>query len=66
MRIEILVGEYRTSRGITLEQLADKSKISKSTLNRIENEQSKVSFENMIKIAEALDVKMEDLYKIHR
>lgn len=59
--MEIRVWERRNERGITLEELEKLTKISRSTLNRIENGQISPRFIHLEKIAEALDVKITDL-----
>lgn len=59
--MEIRVWERRNERGITLEELEKLTKISRSTLNRIENGQISPRLIHLEKIAEALDVKITDL-----
>lgn len=55
------ITELREGRGLTLEQLAEIVGISTSYLWRLENEKRNLSLKNMTKIAQALDVKPEDL-----
>ncbi len=59
--MEIRVWERRNERGITLEELEKVTKISRSTLNRIENGQISPRFIHLEKIAKALNVKITDL-----
>ena len=59
--MEVRVWERRNERGITLEELGKLTKISRSTLNRIENGQISPRLIHLEKIAEALDVKITDL-----
>ena len=59
--MEVRVWERRNEKGITLEELEKLTKISHSTLNRIENGQISPRFIHLEKIAEALDVKITDL-----
>lgn len=59
--MEVRVWDRRNERGITLEELGKLTKISRSTLNRIENGQISPRLIHLEKIAEALDVKITDL-----
>lgn len=60
--MKILLNKLRREKGITLEELAVQSGISKSTLNRIENEITFPTMNQMEKLAIALGVKISDLY----
>ena len=60
--MKILLNKLRSEKGITLEELAVKSGISKSTLNRIENEITFPTMNQMEKLAMALGVRISDLY----
>lgn len=64
MRVEILLKEKRKERHLTLAQLSDKTGISTTHINDIENNIKEPSISMMIRIAKALDVKIEDLYKV--
>lgn len=64
MHIEILLKEKRKQKNLTLVQLAEKTGISKTHINDIENNLKEPSLSIMVRIAKALDVKMEDLYKV--
>lgn len=57
------IWEVRTSKNYSLTKLANKSKISKSTLNRMENGQAPLDLYKLEKIADALGCKIEDLYE---
>lgn len=61
--MEILLWQARTNKGWGLEQLAEKSGVSKSTLQRIENGETSPTMDVMEKIAKALNVKISDLYE---
>ncbi len=64
MRIEILVKQIRTERNMTLGKLADKSGVSRTHINDIENNLKSPSLFVMIKLARALDVEITELYKV--
>lgn len=61
--MKIKIWEMRTEKNITLEKLARRSGMSKSSINRYENEQQEVSIQKLEKIAKALNCKIEDLYE---
>ena len=48
-------------KGMTKKELAEKAGISKNTIQNIRN--SKISFRNMVKIADALDVSLDEFRK---
>lgn len=60
--MQILIWEARNKRNITLIELSIKTGISKSTINNIENGRVSPTLFQMEKIAEALDVKITDLF----
>ena len=64
MRVEILLKEKRKERNLTLAQLSDKTGISTTHINDIENNIKEPSLSMMIRIAKALDLSIEDLYKV--
>lgn len=57
------IWEMRTEKGYSLKKLAKKSGISKSTINRMENNQAPLDLYKLDKIADALNCKIEDLYE---
>lgn len=59
--MKIRVWEARRKRGYTLARLSEETKISKSTLNNIENERVSPKFRQLELIAGALSCKMNDL-----
>lgn len=61
--MRICVWEKRREKGLTLEELAKLSEISKSTLNRIENGQTSPRLDQLEQIAKALKVKITDLFE---
>ena len=61
--MEILLWQARTNKGWTLERLAEKSGVSKSTLQRIETGETSPTMDVMEKIAKALNVRISDLYE---
>lgn len=60
--MQIRLWEMRTSKGLTLMQLATKSGIGKSTLNNIENGKVSPTLFQLEMIAIAMDVKITDLF----
>ena len=61
--MELLLWQARTNKGWGLEQLAEKSGVSKSTLQRIENGETSPTMDAMEKVAKALYVRISDLYE---
>lgn len=61
--MEILLWQVRDKKGYTLERLEQKSRISKSTLQRIETGETSPTMESMEKIAKAMNVKITDLFE---
>ncbi len=64
MRIEILLKDLRERKGYSLEQLSRLTGISTSHLNYIERNEKEPSLSYAIIIAKALNIKIEELYKI--
>ena len=64
MHVEILVKQIRMGQNMTLGKLADKSGISRTHINDIENNLKTPSLVVMIKLARALDVEITELYKV--
>ena len=62
--IKILVYEARTKEGLSLRKLSELTGISKTRLNDIENEKRSPTLNELERIANILDVKVESLYKI--
>lgn len=60
--MQILVWNMRRDRHMTLVELAEKSGISKTTLNNIENEKVWPTILQLEQIAKALDVHINDLF----
>lgn len=58
------IAEIRKKKGLTVRQLEYKTGISKSTLSRIENNETKLYLELLEKIAKALDCRVQDLFDI--
>jgi transcriptional regulator with XRE-family HTH domain len=55
--------KIRKEQGLSLRALAEKSGISKSTLNDIENGKSNPTTETLAKIAKALNIKVSDFFR---
>lgn len=64
MRVEILLKEKRKEKKLTLAQLSERTGISTTHLNDIENNIKEPSISMMVRIGKALDLKVEDLYKV--
>lgn len=61
--MKILILKLRTDKNITLEKLANASGISKSTLQRMETGAVSPTMDKMEKLAEAMGVKITDLFE---
>lgn len=64
MRVEVLLKEIRKEKGISLQQLAKTTGISTSHLNYIEKNEKEPSLSIAVRIAQALNIKLEELYKV--
>ncbi len=64
MRIEILLKEIRKENGISLQQLSKMTGISNSHLNYIEKNEKEPSLLMAVRIAQALNIEIDKLYKI--
>lgn len=64
MRVEIILKEKRKEKKFTLAQLSAKTGISTTHINDIENNIKEPSISMLVRIAKALDVKVEELYKV--
>lgn len=60
------IKKYRTRKKLTQEQLAEKSDLSVSYIKQIESgkEFKNITFNTCYKLAKALDINIEQLYKI--
>jgi DNA-binding NtrC family response regulator len=56
------IRELRKTRGLTLKQLARRTKLSVSLLSQIERAESSASVSSLYKVATALDVRLTDLF----
>lgn len=64
IKIEILLKDIRKRKKLNLEQLAEMTGISKSHLNYIENNQKEPTLTILVKIADALEIDLQELYTI--
>ena len=64
MRVEILLKEKRKERKLTLAQLSERTGISTTHLNDIENNIKEPSISMMVRIGKALNLKVENLYRV--
>lgn len=56
------IRELRKARGLTLKQMARRTKLSVSLLSQIERAESSASMSSLFKVATALDVKLTELF----
>lgn len=61
--MKILLSDIRLNKKLSLEDLADISGVSKSTLQRIEKGKTSPTMLTMEKLAKALDMKINDLFE---
>ena len=61
--MKILTWQARHNKNVTLVRLSQKTGISKSTLNNIENERVYPTIKQLETIAKALEMKISDLYE---
>lgn len=61
--MEIKIWEMRVKKNVSLTKLSQKTGISRSALNRYENEEREISIQKLEKIAEALGCKINDLFE---
>jgi len=64
MHVDILLKQVRQRKKITLNKLSEKSGISSTHINDIENNLKSPSLFVMIRLAKALDVEITELYKV--
>ena len=64
MKVEILVKNIRQEKHISLEKLSNKSGISTTHINDIENNIKSPSLYVMVRLAKALNVDITKLYKV--
>ena len=64
MKIEILLKEIREKKGLSLIELSKMTGISRSHLNYIEKNEKEPSLSMAVRIAQVLNIKIEELYRI--
>lgn len=64
MHIQILLKQVRAEKNITLAKLSDKTGISTTHINDIENNLKEPSLSMMVRLAKGLDVNINELYKV--
>ncbi len=65
MRVEILIRKKREKKGYTIDKLAKLAGMSKGHLSRIERGETEPTITTLSRVAIALKVKVEELYRIH-
>ena len=65
MRVEILVKKIRIEKGYTIDKVAQLAKMSKGHLSRLERGETEPTISTLARLAMALKVDVNDLYKIH-
>ena len=63
MKIGELVGEYRLSKELTQQELAEKSDLSLPFINLIENNRRNLSVDTLLKILSAMDIDPSDFFR---
>lgn len=61
--MKYFVAKVRTERGMSLKTLAEKSRVAKSYIQRIEAGEAKPSLEVMCRLAEALGCEVTELFR---
>ncbi len=64
MKVVLLLKEIRKEKGYSLEKLSKMTGISSSHLNYIENNEKEPSLSMTVRIARALKIKIDKLYKV--
>ncbi len=64
MRVIILLREVRQSKDLTLDELAKMTKMSKGHLSRIERQETEPTISTLVRLALALHVGVDQLYKV--
>lgn len=64
MKVVLLLKEIRKEKGYSLEKLSKMTGISSSHLNYIENNEKEPSLSMAVRIARALKIKIDKLYKV--
>ena len=64
MHIEILLKQVRQKKNMTLNKLSEKSGVSSTHINDIENNIKNPSLFVMVRLSKALDVEITELYKV--
>lgn len=64
MHIQILLKQVRAEKNVTLAKLSDKTGISTTHINDIENNLKEPSLSMMVRLAKGLDVNINELYKV--
>jgi len=64
MHIEILLKQVRNEKNMTLNKLSEKSGVSTTHINDIENNIKSPSLFVMVRLSKALDVEITELYKV--
>ena len=63
MKIGELVREYRLSKKLTQQELAEKSDLSLPFINLIENNRRNLSVDTLLKILSAMDIDPSDFFR---
>lgn len=64
MRIEILIKEIRKKKNFTLDQLSERTGLSTTHINDVENGIKEPGLSVLVRLSKALDVPITDLYKV--
>ena len=64
MRIEMLIKDVRKQKNLTLAQLAERTGISTTHINDVENGLKEPGLSVLVRLARALKVQITDLYRV--
>ncbi|SHI01906.1 helix-turn-helix domain-containing protein [Sporanaerobacter acetigenes] len=60
------IKKYRIKKGITIRELSQTTSISTGFIGDIEANRSRPSYENLVKLVQALDIPIEDIFTTNK
>lgn len=67
MTLKEIVSEFRDNKGFTLDELAERTSLSKSFLSKIENgefNEKNISLDTLIKLADGFNIKVKEILSL--
>ncbi len=64
LKIDMLIRQIREEKNISLDELSKEANVSKAHLSYIERNKKEPTISVLVKISKALNVEVDDLYKI--